>query len=184
MDTPLGDTAGNALEVVESVEVLQGGGPADLIEVTVALAERMLELVGIDADPRKQLESGSAFDKYREMVAAQGGDPDATLPTANEVRTLDAQHDGYLQRLDARGVGVAAWRLGAGRAALGDKVSASAGVVCKAKPGDRVKEGQGILELHAEDPSRFDAALEALDGAIEIGDSAPEEAPLVIETIS
>ena len=184
MDTPLGNTAGNALEVVESVQVLQGGGPADLVEVTVALAERMLELVGIDADPRKQLKSGSAFDKYRAMVAAQGGDADAVLPTANEVRTLDAQYDGYLQRLDARGVGVAAWRLGAGRAALGDKVSAAAGVVCRAKPGDRVRAGEPLLELHADEPGRFDAALEALDGAIEIGDAAPDEAPLVIETIS
>ena len=184
MDTPLGNTAGNALEVVESVEVLQGGGPADLIEVTIELAERMLELVGVDADPRKQLESGGAFDKYREMVRAQGGDPDAALPAANEMRTLDAQYDGYLQRLDARGVGIAAWRLGAGRAALGDKVSASAGIVCKAKPGERVQKGQAILELHAEDVSRFDPALEALDGAIEIGDSAPDEASLVIETIS
>ena len=184
MHTPLGLTAGNGLEVLETLEVLGGGGPSDLVDVTIALAEEMLRMVDIDADPRKVLESGAAREKFDAMVRAQGGDPDAPLAKAPEVRTFDASRGGTLRRLDARAVGVAAWRLGAGRAALGDSVSASAGVVCKAKPGDAVREGQPILELHAEDPDRFAAALEVLTDAVEIGDDPPEEQPLIVETIS
>ena len=184
METPLGNAAGNGLEVLESVEVLQGGGPRDLIDVTLALAEKMLELHGIDADVQKTLESGAAFDKYRAMVRAQGGDPDAPIPRAGSVRTVEAPRGGYLRRLDARAVGVAAWRLGAGRAALGDDVSPSAGVVCRAKPGDEVEQGGVVLELHSDDAARFDEALEALQGSFDVGDEPPEPAPLVIETIS
>jgi thymidine phosphorylase len=184
MDTPFGRTAGNGLEVIESVEVLKGGGPPDLVEVTVSLAEEMLRLVGIEADPRKVLESGDALEKYNEMVRAQGGDPEAPIVRAKHIRTVQSESEGYLDRLDARAVGVAARRLGAGRAALGDDVSASAGVVCRAKPGDRVSRGDVVLELHADDPDRFPAALAALQGAISIEDAPPGPIPLVRETIS
>jgi thymidine phosphorylase len=163
--------------------VLEGGGPADLVALTVALAEVMVSLAGVDADPGDVLRSGRTVERWQAMVRAQGGDPDAPLAEAPERRTVDASRAGVFQRLDARGVGVAAWRLGAGRARKEDPVSAAAGVVCLAKPGDRVEEGQPLLELHADDPARFAAAVEALDGAIVIGDEPPEPAPLIIDRI-
>ena len=184
MDTPLGRTAGNGLEVTESVECLEGSGPEDLVEVTLALAREMLSLAGLDADPAAALADGSALTKYREMIAAQGGDPDAPMAVAAERRSVPAPSSGYLTRLDARAVGIAAWRLGAGRARKEDPVSASAGVVCLAKPGEQVAEGQPVLELHADDPARFDHAVEALGTAIEIGPEAAEPAPLIIERIA
>lgn len=183
MDTPLGLTAGNALEVGESVTVLAGGGPADVIEVTVALAREMVELAGIDADPAAVLASGKAMDVWREMISAQGGDPDAPLATARHIEVINAPADGVLQRLDARPVGVAAWRLGAGRDRKEDPVSAAAGVVMRAKPGDRVSAGQPILELHTEDDSRIPGAIAALEGAYEVGDTAPDPGPLIIDRI-
>ena len=183
MDTPLGRAAGNGLEVTESVEVLTGGGPPDVVEITVALAEVMLDLAGVDADPSGVLAGGGVLERWKAMVRAQGGDPDAPVTQAAERRTVDAPVGGHLQRLDARGVGVAAWRLGAGRARKEDPVSPSAGVVCLAKPGDEVAEGQPVLELHADDPRRFDAALEALAGAIVVGRQPPDPAPLIIERI-
>jgi thymidine phosphorylase len=183
MDVPLGRTAGNALEVTESVETLQGKGPDDLVELTVALAEEMLALAGVDAEPRSALEDGGALERWRAMVTAQGGDADAALPEASERRTSDAPTGGYVSRLDARAVGIAAWRLGAGRARKEDPVSAAAGVVCLKKPGDAVEEGEPILELHADDPNRFEGALSALRGAIEITLEPPSPAPLVIERI-
>nr|MDT0667148.1 thymidine phosphorylase [Micromonospora sp. DSM 115978] len=147
--TPLGRTAGNAIEVVEAVETLRGGGPADLVEVTVELARRMLTVAGLadGPDPAEVLASGAAFEVWRRMVAAQGGDPDAPLPVATRVETVVAETAGYLRRLDARAVGVAAWRLGAGRARKEDPVSATAGVRWTAMPGDRVEAGQPLLEL-------------------------------------
>ena len=184
MDTPLGRTAGNGLEVTESVECLQGSGPEDLVEVTLALAGEMLTLAGLDADPAKALSDGSALAKYKEMIAAQGGDPEADMAEAPERRTVAAPSSGYLARLDARAVGIAAWRLGAGRARKEDPVSASAGVVCLAKPGDPVDEGQPVLELHAEEAARFEHAVAALEGAMEIAAEPPEPAPLIIERIS
>ena len=185
MDTPLGRTAGNALEVTEAVEVLQGRGPDDVVAVTLALAEEMLALCGIvGQDPAARLRDGSAYDAYRAMIAAQGGDPDAALPTASFVHELTATRDGVLQRLDAMGVGVAAWRLGAGRARKEDAVSATAGVVCLAKPGDVVIHGQPLLALHTDDEAVIDAALAALDGAIAIGDDPVETAPIVLGRIA
>ncbi|MGH9118639.1 MAG: thymidine phosphorylase [Acidimicrobiales bacterium] len=183
MDTPLGRTSGNALEVTEAVEVLAGGGPADIVELTVALAREMLDLVGVDADPAAALSDGRAMDRWRAMVAAQGADPDAVLPVAREREIVTAPAGGYLTRLDALGVGVAAWRLGAGRARKEDPVSATAGVVCLAKPGDRVTAGQPVLELHTDEPGRLAAAIEALDGAIEVGDDPPPRRPLVIDRV-
>ncbi len=184
MDTPLGLTAGNALEVRESVEVLAGGGPRDVIEVTLALARQMLELAGIDVDPAEALADGRAMDRWRQMITAQGGDPDAELPVARHVETVTAPATGVLQRLDARPVGIAAWRLGAGRTRKEDPVSAAAGVVLHAKPGDRVVEGQPLLELHTDDADRLGAAIDALDGAIGIGDDPPSPAPLVLDRIT
>jgi thymidine phosphorylase len=183
MSTPLGRTAGNALEVTESVEVLAGGGPADVVELTLALAREMLAGAGLaDVDPADALRDGRAMDTWRAMIAAQGGDPDAPLPTARERHVVVAPASGVLTRLDAYAVGVAAWRLGAGRARKEDPVSAAAGVVLLAKPGDRVRAGAPLLELHADDPSRFERALAALDGAFEVGGSAPS-APLVIDRV-
>jgi thymidine phosphorylase len=172
MSTPLGLTAGNALEVAESVEVLAGGGPADVVELTLALAREMLAGAGRgDIDPAEVLASGRAMDAWKAMIAAQGGDPDAVLPVARETHVVTAPADGVLTRLDAMAVGLAAWRLGAGRAALGDAVQAGAGVVWHARPGDRIAAGSPLLTLHTDEPARFGRALEALDGGYDI---APE----------
>jgi thymidine phosphorylase len=185
MATPLGRSAGNALEVTESVEVLAGGGPADLVEVTLALAREMLALAGIDdVDPADALADGRAMDRWRALIAAQGGDPDAPLATAAEVEVVTAPATGVLTRLDAMGVGVAAWRLGAGRARKEDAVSAAAGVVWHATVGDEVTEGQPLLELHTDDPTRLPAALKALEGAVEVGSAPASRGPLVLERVT
>lgn len=183
MDSPLGRTAGNALEVIESVDALEGRGSPDLMEVTLALAREMLSLAGIEGDVAKCIHDGRALDKWRQLVVAQGGDPDAKLPEAPERRTLGAPASGWVTKLDARAVGIAAWRLGAGRARKEDPVSAVAGVVCLKKSGDRVEEGEPVLELHADEPHKFAPALNALDGALEIGAEAPEPVPMVMERI-
>ncbi len=170
MSTPLGLTAGNALEVRESVEVLAGGGPQDVVDLTLALAREMLAAVGRgDVDPADALADGRAMDAWRRMISAQGGDLDAPLPTARETHVVTASQDGVLTRLDALGVGVAAWRLGAGRSGPGEQVQAGAGVEIHAKPGDRLRAGEPLLTLHTDTPERFERALEALDGALEVG---------------
>jgi thymidine phosphorylase len=184
MDVPLGLAVGNAVEVAESIETLRGAGPADLVEVTLALAREMLALAGIEADPAQALVDGRALAKYREMIAGQGGDPDKPLPVARHVQMVLAPSTGFLRRLDALAVGTAAWRLGAGRARKEDPVSAGAGVICKAKPGEQVKAGQPLLELRTDEPERFAAAVEALAGGIEIGPDAPDIGPAVIERIA
>ncbi|MFZ2261266.1 thymidine phosphorylase [Luteococcus japonicus] len=184
MSTPLGLTAGNALEVTESVEVLAGGGPADVVELTLALAREMLQAAGSDADPEKALKDGSAMDVWKRMVRAQGGDPEATLPVAQNSDEVLAEADGVLTTLDAMAVGVAAWRLGAGRARKEDPVQAGAGVVMHAKPGDRVVKGQPLLTLHTDTPDAFARAREALVGGIEIGPEALDRQPLLIDRIS
>src|SRR6266704_2041236 len=183
MDTPLGRAVGNAVEVEESVATLAGFGPADLVEVVLALARQMLRLAGVDADPEAVLASGRALARYRGMIAAQGGDPDAPLAVARHIRTVPAPAEGWLRRLDARAVGNAAWRLGAGRARKEDPVSAAAGVLCLAKPGDWVQEGEPLLELRADDESRFAAGLAALGDAFEIGPDSPALPDLVIDRI-
>ncbi len=184
MDTVLGRTAGNALEVRESVETLAGGGPADLVEVTLALAREMAELASLDADPAEVLASGAAMDVWRAMIAAQGGDADAELPTAPIVETVAAPADGMLGRLDALAVGIAAWRLGAGRARKEDPVSATAGAVCLVKEGERVRAGQPILELHTEDESLLPGALAALEGGFEVAAEAGPPRPLVLDRVT
>jgi thymidine phosphorylase len=194
MDRPLGRAVGNAIEVTESVEVLAGGGPSDVVELTVTLAREMLAAAGLSAakDPADALRDGSAMDVWRRMISAQGGDPDAPLPVANESYEVKAPATGVLTRLDALGVGVAAWRLGAGRARKEDPVSFGAGVVCHAKPGDKVTAGEPLLTLYADDAARFDRALQSLDGAVEIASPAPDHQsdaetpdlfPLIIDRI-
>ncbi|MFF7009955.1 thymidine phosphorylase [Streptomyces fimicarius] len=181
MSTPLGLTAGNALEVRESVEVLAGGGPQDVIDLTLALAREMLDAAGLkDADPEKALADGSAMDVWRRMISAQGGDPDATLPTAREQHVVTARTSGVLTRLDAYDVGVAAWRLGAGRARKEDPVQAGAGVELHAKPGDTVTEGQPLMTLHTDTPEKFDYALKALPDAYDIAPAGTSFAPLPV----
>ena len=184
MDTPIGRAVGNALEVTEALELLAGGGPADLREITLALATEMLALAGVEADPAAALDNGQGLETFRAMVRAQGGDPDAPLPQAHDRRNVEAIADGFVTRLDARAIGVAAWRLGAGRARKEDPVSAVAGIMCLAKPGEAVKAGQPVLELHVDDPARVDAALEALAEAIEIGPEPPPAQPMILDRIS
>ena len=184
MDTPLGRAVGNAVEVAESVMALRGDGPPDLMEVTLALAAQMLALAGIEAapstrsDPAAAIADGRALAAYRAMVRAQGGDPDAPLPQpAHVTRALPAPADGWLTRLDALAVGTAAWRLGAGRERKEDPVSAAAGLICLAKPGDQVRKGQSLVELRADDPERFRGALAALEHAIEVTGQPPPPLP-------
>lgn len=178
MSTPLGLTAGNALEVRESVEVLAGGGPADVVELTVALAREMLVAAGRpDADPAAALADGRAMDVWKRMIAAQGGDPDATLPVARETEQVVAEADGVVTKVDAYAVGIAAWRLGAGRARKEDPVQAGAGVELHVRPGDTVRAGQPLLTLHTDTPERFGRAREALDGGLVVapaGTAVPE----------
>jgi thymidine phosphorylase len=183
MDEPLGLTAGNGLEVTESVEVLHGKGPEDVVEVTVTLTDEMMSLVGIEGDSRVSLADGSALERWRAMVTAQGGDADAAMAEAPERKTIAAQSAGIVRRIDARAVGIAAWRLGAGRSRKEDPVSPTAGVVLLKKAGDTVAEGEPLLELHADDPARFEGASQALVKAVSIGPDAPERRPLIIERI-
>ena len=187
MSVPLGLTVGNALEVRESVEVLAGGGPSDIIELTVALAREMLAAAGQpDADVEAALADGRAMDVWRRMVAAQGGDPDADLPVAAHTHTVTAEADGVLADMDAMGIAVAAWRLGAGRARKEDPVDFAAGVELHAKPGDAVKAGDKVMTLHTSDEAKFDRAFEALEGALTWAapGTAVERRPIVIDRIA
>jgi len=187
MQTPLGLTAGNALEVRESVEVLAGGGPPDVVELTLVLAREMLSAAGReDVDPADALTDGRAMDVWRRLVAAQGGDPSAALPIAKETHQILAPGSGVLTELDALKVGIAAWRLGAGRARKEDKVQAGAGVQMHAKPGALLRAGDPLMTLHTDTPERFSRAVEALEGAYFIAPegSRPYLLPLVIDRIS
>ncbi|MBF6438781.1 thymidine phosphorylase [Nocardia cyriacigeorgica] len=177
MDTPLGRTAGNALEVAEAVEVLAGGGPADVIELTLALAREMLALAGLDADPADALADGRAMDHWKAMIRAQGGDPDAPLPRAGHTETVRAGRDGVLTRLDAMGVGIAAWRLGAGRARQGDPVQAGAGVELHVRVGERVRADSPLCTLHTDTPEALPGAVSAVTGAVTIEKDGEAVAP-------
>ncbi|MGC4830150.1 thymidine phosphorylase [Micromonospora arida] len=184
MSTPLGLAIGNAVEVTESVEVLAGGGPADVVELTLALAREMLDAAGLpDADPAAALRDGRAMDSWRAMIRAQGGDPDAPMPTAAEVEVVRAERDGYVAAVDAYAMGVAAWRLGAGRARKEDPVSVPAGVVLHKRPGDEVRAGDPLYELRADDATRIPAALTEAANAMRIAPTAPAATSLVIERI-
>jgi len=189
MDIPLGLTAGNALEVRESVEVLAGGGPADIVELTVLLAREMLETVGItNVDPADMLKNGKAMDVWRQMISAQGGDPDAKLPTAKENLVVTAQSSGTVLSMDAMKVGLAAWRLGAGRSRQGEAVQAGAGIEIHAKPGDVVAAGAPLYTLHTDTPAAFARAQESLSNSVTIGDLPKDgkidRLPLVVERIT
>ena len=186
METPLGLTVGNALEVRESVEVLEGGGPADVVELTVALAREMLALAGRgDVDPAEALADGRAMDVWRRMIAAQGGDPYAPLPVATPTEVVTAPQDGYVVAMPARPIAVAAWRLGAGRARKEDPVDLAAGVEIHRKPGDKVAAGDAVLTLHTTDPSKIARALEALEGCVVYGSKpVPVATTRVIDRIA
>jgi thymidine phosphorylase len=189
MDIPLGLTAGNSLEVRESVEVLAGGGPSDIVELTVLLAREMLETVGITkVDPADMLKNGKAMDVWRQMISAQGGDPDAKLPTAKENLTVTAQSSGTILSMDAMKVGLAAWRLGAGRSRQGEAVQAGAGIEIHAKPGEVVAAGAPLYTLHTDTPAAFARAQESLTNSVTIGDLPKDgkidRLPLVVERIT
>lgn len=183
MDTPLGNTVGNGIEVEETLEVLAGAGPDDVVELTITLAKHMLAGAGIDADPAEHLANGKAMDTWRAMVVAQHGDPDAPLPTATHQHTLTAGQTGVLSAMDARAVGEAAWRLGAGRQFLGQSVQATAGIRLHVKPGDTVTAGQPLMTLYTETPQSFEPAEQLLHDAIEVADTYLPP-PLVIDVIS
>ena len=211
MSTPLGLTVGNALEVREALEVLAGGGPPDVVDLTLGLAREMLDCaasvvevrgvpgVGIspgtpeasrmagklrEADLGAALADGRAMDTWRRMIRAQGGDPDADLPWATCTQEVICPEDGYLTSLDALKVGVASWRLGAGRAVRTDPVQAGAGVVLHAKPGEMVRKGHPLMTLHTDTPESFPRALEALEGAWTIGETRPETSNVIIEKVA
>ncbi|TLP99559.1 thymidine phosphorylase [Nesterenkonia salmonea] len=183
MDTPLGLTAGNAVEIQESVEVLAGGGPADVVELTVALAAEMLAGVGLTGvDPQENLKNGKAMDAWRGMIAAQGGDPDAPLPEPRHMHTIHAAETGTLTRMDAYAVGIAAWRLGAGRARKEDQVQAAAGLRLHAKPGDAVRAGEPLITLHTDEEHRIQRAEQALRKAIDISEGSHAQPSTLIKT--
>ena len=187
MDVPLGRTAGNALEVQESIDVLSGGGPADVVELTITLAREMLEAAGASntKDPAVALQDGSAMDIWRAMISAQGGDPAAALPTARETHEVLATSDGYLTRLDALAVGMASWRLGAGRARKEDAVQFGAGIQWHVGHGESVVAGQKLFTLHTDESTRFASALEVLTTGYEIGSESEisQRLPLIIDRV-
>lgn len=183
MDTPLGYAVGNGIEVAETLEVLDGGGPEDVVELTVELARHMLHGAGIDANPAEHLINGKAMDSWRAMVAAQHGDPDAPLPEPSHQHTVVAPASGVVTRLDARAIGEAAWRLGAGREMQGQPVQATAGIRLHAKPGDTITAGEPLFSLYTETPDRFAAAELILKNAVDTAqDFTPPE--LIVDVIS
>jgi thymidine phosphorylase len=188
MDVPLGLTAGNALEVRESVEVLAGGGPADIVELTLVMAREMLEAAGIKQtmDPADALKNGAAMDVWRQMIKAQGGDPDAKLPIAREQHVVTAENSGEIIEMNAMAVGISAWRLGAGRSRQGEAVQAGAGIEIHAKPGEQIEAGAPLFTLHSDESPRFERALEALHGAVRISSTGEkvERLPLILEKIT
>lgn len=184
MSTPLGRKIGNALEVEESVEVLSGGGPADVVDLTVMLAEEMLRLAGVEGDVRAALNDGRAMDKWNEMISAQGGDPKAALPKAKHSHVVLAESDGVLEQLDALSVGVASWRLGAGRARKEDVVALGAGIELHAVQGEAVKAGQPLMTLFTDEEDRFARALDSLDGGIKISNTTPTDRVLLLGRVT
>ncbi len=185
MSTPLGRAVGNAVEVAESLEVLAGGGPRDVVELTLALAAEMLQAAGIDGvDPAQTLQDGSAMDRFRALVAAQGGDLRRPLAARSTVETITAPRDGTMGDIDAMAVGMAVWRLGAGRSAPGERVQPGAGLLIHRRPGEPVSAGQALFTLSTETPERFEAAIAELDGGWSVGDAAPPARPLIIDRIT
>ncbi|MBV8788181.1 MAG: thymidine phosphorylase [Mycobacterium sp.] len=184
MNCPLGATVGNALEVAESLEVLAGGGPPDVVELTLRLASEMLDLAGIDdRDPEDTLRDGTAMDRFRQLVAAQGGDLSVPLPIGTHTETVTASRSGTMGDIDAMAVGVAAWRLGAGRSRPGEQVQSGAGIKIHRRPGEPVAAGEPLFTLYSDTPQRFGAALAELDGGFSVGDTPPVSRPLIIDRI-
>jgi thymidine phosphorylase len=185
METPLGKKIGNALEVEESIEVLQGGGPQDVIDITVELAREMLRLAGkaVD-DPRENLNNGKAMDVFTSMIEAQGGDLSKPLPTAKFQHAIVANETGYLEKLDALSVGISSWRLGAGRERKEDPVSFGAGIVLAAQQGDPVTKGQVLMTLHSDSEQKFERAIQAIDGAWSIGSNPVAAKQIILEKVS
>jgi thymidine phosphorylase len=185
MESPLGRTAGNAVEVEESLEVLAGGGPADVVELTLALAAEMLEAAGLDGvDPAETLRNGSAMDRFRDLVAAQGGDLSGPLPIGAYSETISASRDGTMEFIDAMAVGLTVWRLGAGRSVPGERVQSGAGLRIHRRPGEPVAAGEALFTLYTDTPQRFEAAMAELDGAWSVGDTTPTPRPLIIDRIT
>jgi thymidine phosphorylase len=184
MDVPLGRAVGNAVEVAESLEVLAGGGPDDVVALTLALAAEMLDVAGIDGvDPAQTLRDGSAMDRFRELVATQGGDLSTPLPIGAHSETISAARGGTMVDIDAMAVGLAVWRLGAGRSAPGSQVQSGAGIHIHRRPGEPVAAGEPLFTLYTETPERFGPAIAELDGGWSVGDVAPPERPLIIDRI-
>ncbi|WP_264992048.1 thymidine phosphorylase, partial [Mycobacterium montefiorense] len=184
MDCPLGATVGNALEVAEALDVLAGGGPPDVVELTIALAAEMLELAGIDGqDPGQTLRDGTAMDRFRQLVAAQGGDLSVPLPIGSHSETVIAARSGTMGNIDAMAVGLTAWRLGAGRSRPGGQVQFGSGVRIHRRPGSPVAAGEPLFTLYTDTPERFVAAMAELDGAFSVGDAVPPSRPLIIDRI-
>ncbi len=184
MNSPLGATVGNALEVAESLEVLAGGGPPDVVELTLRLAGEMLDLVGIDdRDPGQTLRDGTAMDRFRQLVAAQGGDLSVPLPIGAHSETVTASRGGTMGDIDAMAVGLAAWRLGAGRSHPGERVQPGAGIRIHRRPGEPVAAGEALFTLYTDTPERFGAAMAELDGGYSVGAAAPVSGPLIIDRI-
>ena len=185
MDSPLGATVGNALEVAEAIEVLAGGGPPDVVELTLRLAEGMLELACVDArDPAQTLRDGSAMDRFRRLVSAQGGDLSMPLPVGACSENVIAYRNGTMADIDAMAVGLAAWRLGAGRSRPGDQVQSGAGLRIHRRAGEPVSTGEPVFTLYTDTPERFGAAMAELDGAWSVGDTPPRARPLIIDRIT
>lgn len=184
MNRPLGATVGNALEVAEALEVLAGGGPPDVVELTLRLAAEMLALAGVgDREPADTLRDGTAMDRFRRLVAAQGGDLSVPLPIGRHSETVTAPRGGTMGDIDAMAVGLAAWRLGAGRSRPGERVQAGAGLRIHRRPGEPVVAGEPLFTLYTDTPERFGAALAELDGGWNVGDGAPAPRPLIIDRI-
>jgi len=185
MNVPLGRSVGNALEVAESLEVLAGGGPADVVELTLRLAGEMLELAGVDGvDPAQTLRDGTAMDRFRALVAAQGGDMAAPLPIGAHSETVTAPRGGTMGDIDAMAVALTVWRLGAGRARPGERVQFGAGVRIHRRPGEPVAAGEPLFTLYTDTPDRMSAAMAELDGGWNIVDTCPPARPLIIDRIT
>ena len=182
MHTPLGHTVGNSVEVAESLDVLAGGGPSDVVELTLRLAAEMLEVADIDGiDPADTLRDGSAMDAFRALIAAQGGDLSAPLPLGEHTETVTAPASGTMGDIDAMAVAMTAWRLGAGRASPGERVQSGAGVRIHRRAGEQVTAGEPLFTLYTDTPRRMAAAMAALDGGWVIGTHTPR--PLIIDRI-
>ncbi|WP_099288284.1 thymidine phosphorylase [Mycobacterium persicum] len=185
MNWPLGRTVGNSLEVAEALEVLAGGGPPDVVELTVRLAGEMLQLAGIDGrDPAQTLRDGSAMDRFRRLVAAQGGDLSKPLPIGRCSETVTAGRSGTMGDIDAMAVGLTAWRRGAGRSRPGARVQHGAGVRIHRRPGEPVVAGEPLFTLYTDVPGRLGPALAVLDGGWSVGEAGPAPRPLIIDRIT